>query len=93
MPATNTPRSPRSTAERAATPEPSAPAGFLSLTRRAGESVVLTTPGGETIVVTTVEIRPNHVRLTFAAPRSVEIARTELLVEAENQAALRRIPR
>lgn len=66
------------------------PSGFLSLTRRAGESIVLTTPGGETIVVTAVEIRPNHVRLTFAAPRSIEITRTELLVEAENRAAIRR---
>lgn len=87
MPATDTPR-PAHGAVGHRTPDEKA--GFLSLTRRAGESVVLTTPGGETIVVTAVEIRPNHVRLTFAAPRSVEIARTELLVQAENQAAVRR---
>lgn len=64
--------------------------GTLNLTRRAGESVLLTTPGGETVLVSCVEIRPNQVRLSFSAPQSVEIARTELLVGEQNRAAVRR---
>lgn len=63
--------------------------GSLTLTRKEGESVVLTTPGGETIVVTVVEIRPHQVRVTFGAPRSVQITRTELLLGEHNRSALR----
>ena len=64
--------------------------GTLTLTRRQGEGVLLTTPGGETVLITCVELRPNQVRMTFAAPQSIEIARTELLVEEQNRAAVRR---
>lgn len=66
--------------------------GSLTLTRKPGESVLLTTPGGETVLITCVELRPNQVRLTFAAPRSVEIARTELLLGEANRGAVRRGP-
>jgi len=48
---------------------------MLLLTRRSGESVTLTLPDGTEVVVT---VLGDGTRLGIEAPRSVEIARTEI---------------
>lgn len=48
--------------------------GFLVLSRRQGESVLV----GTDIIVTVTEIRGNSVRLSFEAPRDVPVMRKEL---------------
>ncbi len=53
--------------------------GGLVLGRKENEEVRLTTPNGETIVVTIVRIQGDKVRVHVAAPRSVAILRGELV--------------
>lgn len=48
---------------------------MLVLTRKPGEAVVI---NGD-IIIKVVEVRGNHVRLAFEAPRAVRIMRSELV--------------
>lgn len=50
---------------------------MLVLTRKPGEKLQI----GPSITVTIVRIGPNTVRLGIDAPRELNIARTELLIE------------
>ncbi len=52
---------------------------MLILSRKAGERILI----GEQIVVTTVRIGPNTVRLGIDAPKDMNIVREELIVELE----------
>ncbi|WP_370250514.1 carbon storage regulator CsrA [Nocardioides sp.] len=58
---------------------------MLVLSRRVGESLQI----GDDVVVTVLEVRGDVVRLGIAAPRSVAVNRSELLIQLEssNQAA------
>lgn len=60
--------------------------GGLTLARRPFEQVEITTASGERIVLTVLQIRPQGVKLHFAAPESVRILRSELIA-AEPTAA------
>ena len=51
----------------------------LTVTRRAGERIQVTTPGGERIVIAVREIRRNRIRVSVSAPRDCVIVREELL--------------
>lgn len=52
---------------------------MLVLSRRPGESVVL----GDDITVTVLEVRGDVVRIGIDAPRSVQVHRSELLIQLE----------
>ena len=59
---------------------------MLKLTRRVGESIVLTLPDGRTVTVTVVDKRrllsgEESVRIGVTADRSVPVMRQELLEE------------
>jgi carbon storage regulator CsrA len=56
---------------------------MLVLTRRVGESITVTTPSGDVLIVTVVEDRHRRPRLGITAPKEYIIARTELLPEQE----------
>jgi carbon storage regulator len=56
---------------------------MLVLSRKENESVVLTLPNGEEILLTVVAIDHGKVRIGFKAPRDVKIFRTELLDRAQ----------
>ena len=58
---------------------------MLTLTRRAGESVVI----GDSIRVTVKEVRGRTVQLAIEAPRGIPVYREEIYrtIEAENRAA------
>ena len=49
---------------------------MLVLSRKVGETIVI----GENIEVTVVEIQGNKVRLGIKAPRTIPVARSELLL-------------
>ena len=51
---------------------------MLVLSRKAGESVTLTTPAGEEITITCIKIAHNQTRLGIEAPDDVLILRSEL---------------
>jgi len=51
----------------------------LTLTRRAGESVVINPDTDQQATVTVLEVHGGKVRLGFAADRRVPIVRTEVL--------------
>jgi carbon storage regulator len=51
---------------------------LLNLTRKAGEGVTITTPGGELIHVSFEGMRGSDVQLGFEADISVEIHRDEV---------------
>lgn len=55
----------------------------LALTRRVGEEIILKDECNEPIIVKVVSILDNKVRLSFKAPRNVEIWRRELLDQKE----------
>ncbi|ADG70089.1 carbon storage regulator (plasmid) [Planctopirus limnophila DSM 3776] len=59
---------------------------MLVLSRRPHESIRLTIPEnlppGTVIEITTLEVRANAVRIGLTAPRSVQIARSELVDES-----------
>ena len=52
---------------------------MLVLTRRPGESIVITTPAGERIEVTVLGQKGNQVRIGTDAPADFSILREELL--------------
>lgn len=56
---------------------------MLVLSRRPGESIILTLPSGETIRVTVVKIDRGKMKLSFTAPENVRIMREELLPRPE----------
>lgn len=56
---------------------------MLVLSRKPGEKIRIETPMGD-IFVTPVRIGPNTVRLGIEAPRCMNIVRTELIVEDED---------
>lgn len=51
---------------------------MLLLSRKTGERIIITLPSGETISLFIVEIRGDQVRLSFDAPRSISIVRSEI---------------
>ena len=55
--------------------------GYLGLTRRVNESILIYTPGGDVIRVVLAQIRGDKVRLAFEAPQEVAIVRQELLAD------------
>lgn len=59
---------------------------MLVLSRKQGESIII----GNDIVVTVLEVRPDHIRLGIDAPRSVSVHREEVYLEVmrENAAAV-----
>ena len=50
---------------------------MLVLTRRNGESIVLTTADGE-ILITVLQMKPTEVRIGIKAPKGVRIDRMEV---------------
>ena len=50
----------------------------LKLTRRVGESVIITTPAGDRITVTIASNHRRVVAMAFDAPRNVQINRAEI---------------
>lgn len=60
---------------------------MLILARKTNESIII----GETIVVSVVEIKGEHVKLGITAPPDVKVYRQEVFeaIQAENQAAAR----
>jgi carbon storage regulator len=64
---------------------------MLTLTRKPGEKIVITTEGGEKIELFVSEIRRNQVRIKIDAPRTVTVMRLEIAkriaAEAEEAAS------
>ena len=58
---------------------------MLTLSRKRGESVVLTLPDGSTIRVTVAHLGDYQTRLAFEAPPEVRIMREELLTRGRNR--------
>ena len=59
---------------------------MLTLSRKAGERVLLTLPDGQEIWVSVVTVKPNgSVRLGFDAPPDVDIKREELLARSGHE--------
>lgn len=61
--------------------------GNLVLSRRIGESITITVPGGKVITLTVTAIDRNKVWIGFEADRSVPILRGELLKPRKEDAA------
>jgi len=61
---------------------------MLVLSRRADESAILTLPGGQRAEVRVTEIRGNKVKLGFNFPAEIQINRSEIQsqIDEENQA-------
>lgn len=51
---------------------------MLVVTRRVGETLVITTPAGEEIRVTVLGTKGNQVRLGASAPKTVTVHREEI---------------
>ena len=51
---------------------------MLVIRRRAGEGLVVTYPGGETLEVDLLEIEGSQIKLGFKAPREVRVLRREI---------------
>lgn len=51
---------------------------MLTLTRRLGQSAIIRTPAGEKIEVKITDIEGGKIRLSFIAPRHIEVNREEL---------------
>lgn len=58
---------------------------MLALTRRVGETIVIG-EGPDEVRMTIVEILGGHVRLGFDAPRHIQINRSEVVDEQEEDA-------
>jgi len=58
---------------------------MLVLSRKLGERIVCTTPSGEELIFTVVEIRGDKVRVGVDAPRDITVHRQEIadLIAAE----------
>jgi carbon storage regulator len=52
---------------------------MLILTRRVGESIVITTADGQEIEMVVLGQKGNQIRLGFEADKSIDIVRSELL--------------
>lgn len=52
---------------------------MLVLSRKKFESLTITLPSGDVIVVKLCEMRPGSCRIGIDAPQSIKITRTELL--------------
>ena len=52
---------------------------MLVLTRHPGETLTITSPGMNPIVITTIETRRNRVRLGIDADDNVKVVRTEIV--------------
>ena len=52
---------------------------MLVLSRKVGESIIVTLPGGQKVVVTLVELDRGRVRLSVCAPREVPVYRGEII--------------
>lgn len=63
---------------------------MLVLSRKRDEEIVITTPAGEQITITVVEIRTDQVRIGFTAADTVTIMRKELLEGKEAPHGLER---
>ena len=51
---------------------------MLVLSRKVGETVIITAPDGTSLVVMLVEVRGDKVRIGIAAPKSYEVNREEV---------------
>lgn len=51
---------------------------MLNLTRRPGETIVMTLPSGETIRITVLNIKGNQVRIGTDAPNHIAVDRQEI---------------
>jgi carbon storage regulator len=51
---------------------------MLILTRRVGETLVMSLPSGETITVTVLGVKGNQVRIGTFAPRHIVVDRQEI---------------
>lgn len=58
---------------------------MLLLSRKRGEKVIITIPGGRQIVLELVELRGAAARLGFIAPTDVKIDRMEVHLERTGQ--------
>ena len=56
---------------------------MLVLSRRRGEKIIITTPGGVRVVVIVIAIRGDNVRMGFEAPDDVSIHREEVQAEID----------
>lgn len=60
---------------------------MLALTRRIGESVILTLPDGRRVEVTITDKSAGQVRLGIEAPKDVRIDRDEVFQRREKEAS------
>ena len=60
---------------------------MLALTRRIGESVILTLPDGRRVEVTITDKSAGQVRLGIEAPKDVRIDREEILEHRDQEAS------
>ena len=51
---------------------------MLILSRKAGENIIVTLPGGEQMLITVTTLSKSQCKLGFEAPKSVNIVRGEL---------------
>lgn len=51
---------------------------MLVITRRVGEKIIITTPGGDRLTVMVVDTKPGGIRLGFDTPPDYTIYRSEL---------------
>jgi carbon storage regulator len=51
---------------------------MLILTRRIGETLVITLPNGETVSVTVLGVKGNQVRIGTEAPKHIAVNRKEI---------------
>lgn len=51
---------------------------MLNLTRRVGETIVITLPSGETVAVTVLSVKGNQVRIGTVAPKHIAVDRQEI---------------
>jgi carbon storage regulator CsrA len=58
---------------------------MLVLTRKAGESITVTTPSGETLTVQVFLDRHGRVRIGIKAPKDYHVIRTELKEKNDDQ--------
>ena len=59
---------------------------MLSLTRKAGETIVATTERGERITFTVLHCKPSQARVCVVAPQSVRVDREEIDQKRQKEA-------
>jgi carbon storage regulator CsrA len=55
----------------------------LIISRKKGEQIQFTTPGGEEILITFLELKPGRVRVRVKAPQEIRIRRGETVDSKE----------